>query len=141
MADAFQNIKSAWNRGVTTISVKTSSSLEKSKLKTHIDTLNREVEKETFAVGEATYKLWISGSQDYSSLGTYLLSIKNKLDEIEQLNVQLASIDDRDNQILGNNPAPEVKEEALPKYICTNCGTQYDSPFKFCRKCGNKMAE
>lgn len=113
MADAFQNIKSAWNRGVTTISVKTSSSLEKSKLKTHIETLTREIEKETFAVGEATYKLWLSGSQDYSSLGTYLLSIKGKYDEIEQLTAQLGAIDERDSQILGSN---EPQEVAPPKY-------------------------
>lgn len=140
MADAFQNLKSALNRGITTISVKTSSSLEKSKLKTHIESLNREIEKEISAVGEAAYKLWSENAQDYSSLVSHFVVIKGKQDEIAQLNEQLNSIDDRDNQILGNT-APEVQEETAPKFICTNCGTQYDNPVKFCRKCGNKMAE
>ena len=140
MADAFQKIKSSWNRGITTISVKTSSSLEKSKLKTHMESLNREVEKEIAAAGEAAYKLWLENSQDYASLETYFVSVKSKQDEIAQLNEQLESIDERDNQILGN-ASPEVQEEVAPKFICTNCGTQYEAPVKFCRKCGNKMAE
>ena len=66
--------------------------------------------------------------------------IKNKYKEVEDLTVQLSSIDERDNQILGNNMVEETKE-SIPKYICTNCGTQYEVPVKFCRKCGHKMEE
>lgn len=140
MADAFQNLKSALNRGITTINVKTSSSLEKSKIKTHIESLTRDIERDLSAVGEAAYKLWTDNSQDYSSLQSYFEAIKNKHEEIARLNEQLDSIDDRDNQILGNT-AQEVRETVAPKFICTNCGSQYGNPVKFCRKCGNKMAE
>ncbi|MBQ8797281.1 MAG: zinc-ribbon domain-containing protein [Oscillospiraceae bacterium] len=140
MADAFQNLKSALNRGITTINVKTSSSLEKSKIKTHIESLTRDIERDISAAGEAAYKLWADNSQDYSSLESYFETIKSKYDEIARLSEQLNSIDDRDNQILGNT-APETREVIAPKFVCTNCGAQYENPVKFCRKCGNKMAE
>ena len=67
MADAFENLKSAWNRGITTISVKTSSSLEKSKLKTHIESLTKDIEREYSLIGEEAYKLW-QESKEYHSV-------------------------------------------------------------------------
>ena len=140
MADAFQSLKSALNRGITTINVKTSSSLEKSKIKTHIESLTRDIEREISAVGEAAYKLWSDGPQDFSPLESYFETIRSKYDEIARLNEQLNAIDDRDNQILGNT-TQEVREVVAPKFVCTNCGAQYENPVKFCRKCGNKMAE
>lgn len=138
--DAFQKFKSSVNRGIATISVKTSSTLEKSKIKTHIESLNREIEKDLTLIGDAAYKIWSSGETDFSGLFARFEIIKNKYKEVEDLTVQLSAIDERDNQILGNNVVEEA-EESIPKYICTKCGTQYEAPVKFCRKCGNKMEE
>lgn len=45
MSDAFDKLRSSLNRGITTISVKTSSSLEKTKLKTHIESLTNDIQK------------------------------------------------------------------------------------------------
>lgn len=139
MADVFQKFKSTVNRGITTISVKTSSSLEKTKIKTHIDTLNREIERELLAVGEAAYDIWSNGGTDFSSLSSSFETVKGKQNEIADLNKEIEAIDERDNQILGSSSAPEAPE--APRIICSGCGTQYDAPVKFCRKCGNKMAE
>ena len=136
--DALEKLKSSFNRGITTISVKTSSSLEKSKIKTHIESLTRDIERDIRLVGEAAYKIWSTQDGDFAVLNERCAAIKSKQEEIERLNEELASIDERDNQILGTTERPE---EAAPKFICTNCGAQYDSPVKFCRKCGNKMAE
>lgn len=138
--DAFQKFKSTVNRGITTISVKTSSTLEKSKIKTHIESLNRDIEKDLIAVGEAAYKIWLSDNMDFSGLAAKFEIIKGKYKEAEDLTVELSSIDERDNRILGNSVAEEP-EETLKKFICTNCGTQYDVPVKFCRKCGKKQDE
>lgn len=138
--DAFQKFKSTVNRGITTISVKTSSTLEKSKIKTHIESLNRDIEKDLTAVGDAAYKIWLSGNMDFSELVAKFEIIKDKCKEVEDLGVELSSIDERDNQILGNSAAEEP-EETPKKFICTNCGTQYDAPVKFCRKCGKKQDE
>lgn len=141
MADAFQKIKSSVNRSITTISVKTSSSLEKSKIKTHIESLEREIEKTYFAVGQAAYAIWDKGETDYSSLDERFASIKSKYAEIEELKAELTSIDDRDSQIFGTNVAPVEPESAAHKIYCSNCGAEYEELPKFCRKCGNKMGE
>lgn len=141
MADAFQKFKSSVNRGIATISVKSSSALEKSKIKTHIESLNRDLEKELMLIGDVAYKLWSDGNSDFSSLNTRFETVKGKLAEIESLKAELESIDERDNQILGNNNTqPEVLNEAA-KYFCTQCGAQYETLPKFCRKCGNKMSD
>lgn len=137
-ADAFEKLKSSFNRGITTISVKTSSSLEKSKIKTHIESLTREIERDIQLIGEEAYKIWSSEDSNFTVLNERCAAVKSKQDEIARLNEELASIDERDNQILGTTERPE---EAAPKFICTNCGAQYETSVKFCRKCGNKMAE
>ncbi len=139
MADAFQKFKSTVNRGITTISVKTSSSLEKTKIKTHIDTLNRDIEKEILAIGETAYNIWANGGAEFSALYPHFETIKGKQQEIAGLNEEMLAIDERDNQILGAAAAPEAS--TTPRIICSSCGTQYDAPVKFCRKCGNKMGE
>ena len=137
-ADAFEKLKCSFNRGITTISVKTSSSLEKSKIKTHIESLTRDIERDIQQIGETAYKIWSDEEKDFTVLNERCAAVKSKKDEIEKLTKELESIDERDNQILGTTERPE---EAAPKFICTNCGAQYETPVKFCRKCGNKMAE
>lgn len=139
MADAFENLKSAWNRGITTISVKTTSSLEKSKIKTHIDSLTKDIEKDMLAVGEAAYKIWETGTDDFTALYERYEAIRRKQEEIAHLNEELSAIDARDSQILGTTERPE--EVATPKCVCPGCGAQYETPVKFCRKCGTKLAE
>lgn len=141
--DAFEKIKSSVNRGITTISVKTSSSIEKTKIKTHIDSLEKEIEKLYANVGEAIYCEWTKGEPNYTAFNDHFELIKQKKAEIENLKVELASIDERDNQILGT--AGETKVEPKPEasvpngIVCPKCGAQYANPVRFCGKCGNKM--
>lgn len=161
--NTFQKFKSSVNRGITTISVKTSSSLEKSKIKTHIDTINREIQRKISIVGEDAYNIWLGNNEDFSSLYETFEEIKNKYNEIEELKEQLVYIDQRDNEILGtavkeNAPKTEViaaeepeaaaeenvkveeqKEEQPKKRFCRNCGTPYEGQVKFCRNCGIQM--
>ena len=134
--DAFQKIKTSVNRGITTISVKTSSSLEKSKIKTHIDSLEKEIQKSLYSVGEEVYGIWESGTTDYQKIVDKLTAVKQKKAEIEQLTLELNSIDDRDDQILGKN---QEEEQSAAGTVCPNCGSRYDVPVKFCRKCGNNL--
>ena len=130
--DAFEKLKSSVNRGITTISVKTSSSLEKSKIKTHIDSLQRDIEKIYASLGESLYMEWLQEEINHDVFAERLETVKVKKAEIEELYAQLAAIDERDNQILGN----AGEKNSL---VCAKCGTKYDSPVKFCGKCGNKM--
>ena len=137
--DAFQKLKDTTSRAITKISVKTSSSLEKSKLKLHIESLGKEVYRMSAAVGEELYSLWTQNIASTQSLEAKLEEIKQKKAEIAQLTQQLNSIDDRDNEIFGikaETPA-EVIVPATPS--CPNCGAETAATAKFCRKCGFKL--
>lgn len=59
--DAFSKLGDSMIRAITKISVKISSSLEKSKIKMHIESLTKDVHKLLVDVGEEVYSLWLQG--------------------------------------------------------------------------------
>lgn len=136
MADVFGKLKSSINRGITTISVKTSSSLEKTKIKTHIDTLEADIQKLIYSAGELSYAIFAGESEDNDKLKGFFETIKQKRSEIAELNLELNAIDERDNKILGT----AEKEVPVGGCVCGNCGATFDTPMNFCRNCGNKMS-
>lgn len=138
--DVFQKFKSSVNRGVTTISVKASSSLEKTKIKTHIESIEASIQKLIVTVGETAYATWESGEKNYDSLEEMFVSIQQKKAEIAQLNDDMASIDERDEQILGSNKAEKPAEApGEGEILCPSCGAVCSATAKFCRKCGSKL--
>ena len=141
MADAFEKLKSSFNRSVTAVSVKTSGSLEKAKLKTQIDALTSDVQRMMPALGEAFYLMWQKGDTDYSKLYEHLEVIRQKKEEIVALNAECAAIDQRNNQIIGSaaeNVVP-TGSALVAGNICPNCRSSYPENAKFCRKCGYKL--
>jgi hypothetical protein len=142
--DAFQKIKSSINRGVTTISIKTSSSLKKVKIRTHIDTISTKIQRLIYGAGEVAYEVWESGSSDFSVLDEKFSAIKQMKSEIARLEIEYESIDKRDNKVLGT-PSADVTTASDPvvaqveDLTCSNCGLNYTTPAKFCKKCGNKL--
>lgn len=137
--DAFSKIKSSVNRGIATVGIKTSSSMEKATIKTHIDSISGEVSKLTLSVGESCYKLWLEGSADFSMLNEQLTTIKEKYLEIEKLKSDLITIDERSKQILGSNDKTMTSQDEKLKYVCNKCSTTYDVPVNFCRICGQRL--
>lgn len=134
--DPFQKLKSTVNRGITTINVKTSSSLEKTKLKTHIDSLEGEVQKLFYSIGELSYTQWSGGEDATEELKGIFETIQSKKNEIEELKGQIDAIDQRDSQILGTARQGAARGTAT---VCPSCGASYDTPVNFCRKCGQRL--
>lgn len=139
--NAFSKFGDSMSRAITKISVKTSSLLEKSKIKMHIESLTKDVQKMLTDVGEEVYALWLNGESSNQSLAEKLEAVKQKKGEIEQLSAELASIDDRDNEILGTKAEAEQPPEVVvpQKPCCPNCGSEHEPIAKFCRKCGHKL--
>lgn len=135
--ETIEKLKMSVNRGITTIGVKTSASLEKSKILTHIDSLDKDNRKAYAALGEEAYRLWKNGEKDFSLIYEGFEQIKKRKEDIEKLTVQLNSIEEKNNEILGKKETAE--EETVTKIFCSNCGEAYDTSVKFCRKCGSKM--
>ncbi len=146
--DTLEKLKMSVNRGITTIGVKTSASLERSKIMTHIDSLEKDNKKAYAALGEEAYELWESGSEDFSKLYEKFELIKKRKADIEELTEQYKLIDEKNNEILGKTDAGQADSAAEQEgavanaqgmYYCANCGEAFDTPVKFCRKCGSKM--
>lgn len=141
MADAFEKFKSSINRSVAAMSVKTSASLEKAKLKAQIDTLTSDVQRMMPAVGEAFYLMWQRGDTDYSRLYEHLEVIRRKKEEIAALNAECAAIDQRNSQIMAAESKVPTASAMVAGNICPNCAANYAEGAKFCRKCGYKLGE
>lgn len=138
--DILQKFKSSVNRGVTTISVKASSSLEKSKIKSQIDSIETDIRKLFANVGETVYAAWESGEKDISCVEATLSTIQQKKAEVAKLTEDMASIDVRDDQILSNSGAEKPAETSAPDgLVCPGCGAVCASTSMFCRKCGHKL--
>ena len=137
--DALSKIKTSVNRGIATVSIKTSSSMEKATIKTHIDSISGDISELTLSVGESCYKLWLEGSSDFTLLNEQLTTIKGKYLEIEQLKSDLITIDERGKQILGSNDKIMKNQDEKLKYVCTKCNAAYDVPVNFCRICGQRI--
>lgn len=140
-SDTFQKFKSSFNRGVTAISVKTSSSLEKVKIKTHIDSINTEIQRTMSTIGQTAYGIWASGSQDFSSLQEQFVLVQQKKEEIQKLQEEYNAIDERDSQILGTagGEEPQNAEPKPGEVVCPKCGAACAATAKFCRKCGQNL--
>lgn len=122
MAGGFDKFVNSVNRGITTINVKTSSSLEKSKIKTHIDTLNADIAKLYSLTGEMMYYKWKNNRDDLSDVYEKFEVIRLKFEEIEKLNQEMVQIDEKSNGILvgddvlqaGTQPANATPQQQPP---------------------------
>ena len=140
--DAFGKIKASVNRGIATISVKTTSTVEKSKIKTHIETLEKEIERAYRIVGEEMYCKWEQQQLDALAFSVQFEAIQQKKREIAELDAELQAVDEKNNQILGSKSEMNAQStQTQPRFVCPQCGAQYANPVNFCRKCGNKMSE
>ena len=130
------DIKNSLSKGITMLNVKTSTFLEANKIKTYISTLNAEIETLKREIGDAVYQEWnATGEVTLEPLGEKLNAINEKLETIKVQEEELVRLNESEKQILG---AAEPTA-AQPVLVCPNCGQTYDSPAKFCRKCGTKM--
>lgn len=153
--NTFDKFKKSVNRGITTISVKTQGTMEKSKITMHIDSLEKEIEKTYSVIGKDAYAIWETEEKDFSALTEKFESIREMKEKIDGLKAEIESIEVKNNEILGKmgeeetaaeaaaaqsaNAVPPVAMQAPGNIVCPNCGQTYDTPVKFCRKCGQSL--
>ncbi|WP_071028005.1 zinc ribbon domain-containing protein [Peptoniphilus raoultii] len=140
--DAFEKIKSSFNRGITSISIKTSSSLEKGKINTYIDSLENEIKKIKYDLGEEVFRAYIEEDEDRDKINAFFSKIKESYDNIDEAKKEIEAIDERDRKIFGEeeklrNSGVPMEEDSV--IFCDKCGARYEEKVNFCRKCGNKL--
>lgn len=130
-------VKSKINKGITTVSVKTSSSMEKAKLSTHMESVERELERLKSELGNRVYTLWRQNNFELGSIELDLETIENKEGILDSLKKQIKDIDNQANAILGKET--KTGTPAGGGCICANCGSRYEKRINFCVQCGNKI--
>lgn len=129
------DIMESFSKGLTAINVKTSSFLEAKKIQTYIATLNSEIEALEKEIGSAIYEQWDeTGDVSLQLIGEQLMMIRQKQQTIAEQTRAAEELAKKEQEILGTG------DSAKPgRIFCPNCGQAYDTPAKFCRKCGTKL--
>jgi Predicted nucleic acid-binding protein, consists of a PIN domain and a Zn-ribbon module len=143
MADeTLDKFKSVFNRGVTSINVKTSTMIETAKIKTYIGTLQESIKETKAALGDKAYRLWEQGGLSPEDIQPECMLIRQKEIEIRESQQKIVDLEEQSRQILGvktSSPASTVQTPQHPVFRCPHCGAEFSSPANFCKKCGGKM--
>lgn len=139
-------IKETFSKGITTINVKTSTMLEQNKINTHISTLEGEIEALKNKAGHILWEKWNDGIFQMSDVEDLLVSVNQKLAEIEVQKKRAEEILEEEQKILGTQTAEisaqkaeaPITEDTL---FCSNCGARFTAQFKFCTKCGTALGK
>lgn len=94
----FKKFKSSLNRGISTISTMTSNTIEKSKINTEIDSLEKEIEKIFAAIGKKTYSSWESDRLNFQEFSEEFQIVNQSKEKIEELINKLKAVDEGDKE-------------------------------------------
>lgn len=141
----------------STMKVKGFLNIEKAKIKSKINGINTEINKLMSNVGELAYSQWENESNETAALEERFTEIKQKKDEIMELNLRIEEIEKQEEQLSSNSngtnveqvvataeeDAQELIENTEKKeevnIVCPGCGMTYDSVVRFCQECGEKL--
>lgn len=126
----------SFNKGITTLNMKTNNFVEVSKCKTYITTLEKEIEQLKLEIGTKLYEQHKNGESDTSSIEQHMLTIDSKYQEIEQQRARMRELEEEEKQVLGNNTAAAPSEDVI---FCGQCGAKNAGNYKFCCKCGSPL--
>ncbi len=129
---AFEKMKASINRGITTVSMKTSTSVEKVKVNTHIETIEKEISKIQKEIGNKVYILWKADGFDIEKIREELEQIDERKTKIKELQEKLEELISHENEVLGSFEKNHICK-------CSNCGMEFDEQVRFCIKCGTKI--
>lgn len=125
--------KESITKGITTINMKTSNFMEESKYKTHITSLENEINTLELNLGKSIFEKWKSGADYKEGIEDTLNTIQSKYDAIDEQKRNIEKLHEEEKQILGNQ-----KNQPTGTF-CTKCGAPNDPNYKFCCKCGNPL--
>lgn len=95
--NTFKKFKSSLNKGISTISTMTSNTIEKSKLNTQIDTLEKDIQKIYMSIGEDAYLDWKTDPNKYLEFTKDFEEVVESMEKIQELTIKLNSIGEEDN--------------------------------------------
>lgn len=123
-------IKSTFDKGVATVSIKSGVFIESTKIKTHISNLQEEIRSEKANLGHIYYEMWKSQNINTEECQRLCSILYQKETEIVKQQEKLEQIQNESKQLLG---------EKTPMQNTCGCGMTNSPNAKFCAKCGSKL--
>lgn len=134
------NLKDTLNKGIATVSAKSETLVESSRVKTAISNAQKRLEVEQFALGVKFYQSWKDGETGIELFVEELSRIKGIEEEITGLNTRLEEIKaEEEARILNNYPQPTASSMNNGNRFCTNCGRALPVGSRFCDECGTPV--
>lgn len=133
------SLKNALDRGIASVTVKSSTFLETSKYSNQIHIAEDSIAKLKSSLGAMLYDAWKSGQPLNDLINNTFQEITNYEEQIAQLNQKIEDIKNESRQVLGK--APVAAAPAGTVQYCASCGAENKLTAKFCYKCGDKMQE
>ena len=142
------DIKKTFSKGLTVLNVKTANFLELNKIKTYITTLENDIATLKAEIGDMVYEKWTRSEVPVDeSVEAKLRLIEEKTQLIREQEAEAAKLAEKEKQILGEQEAAAAAatsgqisgQSSGSVLVCPNCGQVYETPSKFCRKCGTRM--
>ena len=142
--ESLSKFQDAVTRTTATIGVKTSVFVGSAKIKTQIGTLKNEISSLELELGRGVYESWEKGEVDTVLIQEQCEKIAGKFSNIEKLNQEIVKLELQEEEVLGvkkvDGGVVQSMDETKSQFICPNCSATFDTPIKFCRNCGTKMA-
>lgn len=144
-------LKETFTKSITTLNVKTNNFMEEAKSKTHISTLEDEIQKLKLQAGEVMYASWTKGEDAKEEVEKIFKVIADKFQEIKDEQERIRKLSEEEQQILGNgNQTPVQTQPPIQNPVqsgsgevtfCSQCGMKNSAHYKFCCKCGKPLSE
>lgn len=125
----FKILKGSLDKGIATVSIKSSEVLEISKFKTQIATFTNEINERKNDIGAIVYKMYISGNYDFELLNNICAEIKDKESSIATIYEKIAQLQFDNNRVFGKQQISR----------CNKCNESNPTNAKFCIACGNAL--
>lgn len=133
------SLKDTLNRSVATVSAKSETLVESSRVKSAISAAQKKMEAGQLTLGVKLYQSWKTGETNIDLFAEDLERIKEVEEEINGLNARLEQIKAEEEARILNN-IPVSSSGATGAIFCTNCGRPLPAGSRFCDECGTPVA-
>lgn len=146
----FDSIKDTLNKSVATMSVKSESLVESSKVKASISETQRKVDGALAGLGPKFYQMVKDGQMTAGGLAEDVEELRKLEKELQELEARLEQIKEEEAKLLSSTgakkpaapaPAPAAAEPAAGGSFCSSCGKALAPDSRFCDECGTPVAK
>ena len=138
MANFFDKVVVGLNQGINSVSESSKVFMEKAKLNTQIQDIEREKNSLLQNIGLLIYNLQVSGELTVEQCSGMCDEIKTADEQIAMLKKQIQTIEMQKGQTTSYNQG--FTNQSIENGIRCECGNINKSGAKFCAKCGQPLS-